>query len=125
MNFFRNLIQGNIKLREEQNIIRPDLIHLLLQARKGTLTDENGSVTNKKDLSDDDILAQAFLFFIAGFETSATTLSFLLYELVANPDVQIRLREEILRVEAEDGGKLTYDGVINKMKYLDMVINGK
>lgn len=28
-------------MREEQNIVRPDLIHLLMLARNGKLTDEN------------------------------------------------------------------------------------
>lgn len=33
--FFTNLIGDTIKTRQEQNIVRPDMIHLLLEAQKG------------------------------------------------------------------------------------------
>lgn len=124
-NYYRKIVGDSIQHRERNNIVRPDLIHLLLQARKGTLTDDNGKETKKRDLSDDDIVAQSFIFFFAGFDTSSTALSFAAYELSVNPDVQAKLQEEIDRVIAEEGGKITYEGVTNKMKYLEMVLSGK
>lgn len=33
--FFRELVLGNMRNREENNIIRPDMIHLLMEAKKG------------------------------------------------------------------------------------------
>ena len=45
--FFRNLVADSIKQREEKNIVRPDLIHILMQARKGALTDENDQAVKK------------------------------------------------------------------------------
>lgn len=36
-NFFRNVVSTSIKSREEKDIIRPDMIHLLMQAKKGKL----------------------------------------------------------------------------------------
>lgn len=33
--YFRNLIDETIEMREEKGIIRPDMIHLLLETRKG------------------------------------------------------------------------------------------
>lgn len=76
------------------------------------------------ELSDDDITAQVVLFLLAGFETTSTFLSFTAYELAVNKDVQSRLQEEIDSVIAEEGNRLTYDGVVHKMKYLDMVVSG-
>jgi len=64
------------------------------------------------------------MFFGAGFETSATTMSFCLYELALNPDIQDRLRNEIDTVLKKHGGSVTYEG-IQEMKYLDKVISGK
>lgn len=48
------------------------------------------------ELFTDDILAaNAFAFFIAGFETTASTISYCLYELAINPEIQIKLRDKI------------------------------
>ena len=45
------------------------------------------------------------------------------YELAVNPDVQERLYEEVKEVKEELNGKpLTYE-VLQKMKYLDMVVS--
>lgn len=52
--FFTGLVNEVIKTREEQNVIRPDLIHLLLEARKGnhkheeTTSVETGYATVKE-----------------------------------------------------------------------------
>jgi cytochrome P450 family 6 len=69
-------------------------------------------------------VAQAFVFLVAGYETSGTTLGFALYELAMHPDLQHRLRAEIARVMAKHQGELTYDG-LQEMSYLDMVVSGE
>jgi len=55
-----------------------------------------GQSIGEKTLSEDEILAQAIIFFLAGYETTATTLSYCSYELALNPDVQQKLYEEII-----------------------------
>jgi cytochrome P450 len=75
-------------------------------------------------LSAKELAAQAFVFFAAGFETSSTTMSFCLYELALNPDIQDRLRNEIDVVLKKHGNSVTYEG-IQEMKYLDKVVSGK
>lgn len=74
--------------------------------------------------SDTDLIAQAVLFFVAGFETVSTTMTFLLYELALHPEVQDRLLQEIRENDAKNGGKFDYNSIQN-LKYLDMVISGK
>jgi cytochrome P450 family 6 len=72
----------------------------------------------------DCLAAQAFVFFLGGFETSSTTMTFCLYELSLHQDIQDRLREEIDVVLQKHDGKLTYEG-IQEMEYLDKVVSGK
>ena len=75
-------------------------------------------------LSAKELASQAFMFFGAGFETSASTISFCLYELALNRDIQDRLRNEIDTVLKKHGGSVTYEGV-QEMKYMDKIISGK
>lgn len=73
---------------------------------------------------DDDLIAQAFLFFIAGFETISSSMSFLMYELAVNPDVQKRLTQEIREHDSKTGGKFDFNS-IQSMTYMDMVVSGE
>lgn len=70
------------------------------------------------------LAAQAFIFFVAGFETSSTTISNTLYELALNQEVQKKLREEIKEFEVKNGGEWKYE-TIKQMKYLHKVFQGE
>lgn len=48
-NFFRRVVMGNITYREEHNVQRPDMIQLLMQARKGKLTHTSEDTANESD----------------------------------------------------------------------------
>nr|CAD7463026.1 unnamed protein product [Timema tahoe] len=131
--FFRNVVKTNIRTREKEGIIRPDMIHLLMQARKveptkDTEQDENtGNMSigkaGKLDLTDEDIVAQAVVFFLAGFETTSTLLCYTAHLLAVNEDAQVRLQSEIDDMLRETEENITYEA-IQAMKYLDMVISG-
>ncbi|XP_077286390.1 cytochrome P450 9e2-like [Arctopsyche grandis] len=138
-NFFKPLISDAIKNREETGLIRHDLINLLMEAKKGTLvhdatseSSETGFATVQESTigqrkvvrkwTDTELAAQAFLFFIAGFDTSSTLITFFFYEMLRNPDIQKRLQEEIDEFMLKSEGKLTYNDLQN-MKYLDMTIS--
>ena len=69
------------------------------------------------------MVGQAFQFLAAGFETSGSTMSYALYELALHPEIQNRLRAEIMQVLNKHNGQLTYDG-IQEIAYLDMVVSG-
>lgn len=70
------------------------------------------------------IAAQCFVFFLAGYETSSTTMTFCIYELVRNPELQEKVRHEINSVLAKHEGNLTYEAILD-MHYMEKVINGK
>ncbi|XP_067006627.2 cytochrome P450 6k1 [Anabrus simplex] len=126
--FMRKTIWSTVEYREKNNVVRNDFLDLLMQIRKkGHVDDdtENGSVDESSDklvLDGDDFVAQSFIFLTAGFETSSTTMTFTLYELSLQPDIQKKLRDEIQSVLKKNDGKVTYDGV-QEMVYLDMVVS--
>ncbi|XP_026672903.1 uncharacterized protein LOC108629176 [Ceratina calcarata] len=109
--FFRELVSTTIKTRTEKGIVRPDLIQLMMENNKDP----------EKEMSINDMTAQAFIFFFGGFETTSTLMCFAAYEIGVNEDVQKRLQEEIDQVLEKCNGQITYDA-INNMKYLDAVI---
>lgn len=113
--FFVKLIDDAIRIREEKKIVRPDMLHLMMEARK----DSEGV----EKITNHDIAAQALVFFFAGFDSVASLMSFMSYELAIHPEVQSRLREEINETFQETNGNVTYEALL-KMNYLDMVING-
>ncbi|XP_054154551.1 cytochrome P450 3A11-like [Oppia nitens] len=75
-----------------------------------------------KRLTEDEILGQCFLFFIAGYETTATTLSFCTYELALNPRLQDRLYDEINGAVNQQNGKLDYE-VLSSLPFIDSLIS--
>ncbi|EDV25750.1 uncharacterized protein TRIADDRAFT_23953 [Trichoplax adhaerens] len=72
-------------------------------------------------LSDEDIIAQSFVFLLAGYETTANTLSSVCYLLAVNPDVQERLINEVDDAFSGVDDDLSYEQIF-ELKYLDMVI---
>lgn len=107
--FFFNMVQEAINQRPVLGL-RKDFLDLLLQM-KGKDECDNSLTLNE-------IVAQCFVFFLAGFETSSTTITMCLYELARNVEIQDKLRAKI-----HEGLKngLTYEALL-EMGYLDQVI---
>ena len=76
------------------------------------------------EIEGDDFVGQAFQFLTAGFETSGSTLIFALYEIALHPEIQNRLRVEIMQELNKHNGQPTYDG-IQDLAYLDKVVSGR
>lgn len=70
----------------------------------------------------EELLAQALLFFFAGFETVASALSFCLYELAMRPDIQLNIQQEV-DATLERHGRLTYQ-MMQELPYVDNVLSG-
>ncbi|XP_031628009.1 probable cytochrome P450 6d5 [Contarinia nasturtii] len=128
-NFIRSVAHQNIEYREKNNVSRKDIFQLLIQLRNTGSVNESDdkwdvikSNENQMKFTLDEISAHAYLFFIAGFETSSTTLSFCLYELAKNVDIQQRVHDEIDAAVRKHDGHLTYE-TLTELKYLDTCID--
>lgn len=75
------------------------------------------------DWTEEDLVAQCLIFFLAGFTGVSTTFCFLCHELSVNAEIQDRLHEEILETKDQLNGKpLTFEA-LQRMKYMDMVVS--
>lgn len=80
---------------------------------------------NHHKLTENEIIAQCIIFFIAGFETTASTITYTLYELAMNPDAQQKLYETLKAalIDVEDEASDEYfDIVVNNLPYLEAVV---
>lgn len=95
-----------VELREKNNIKRDDYLNLLIELQE------------KKNLSLPSSAANAFTFFLDGFETTSYMLGNAINELAKNKECQEKLRSEIKSYK--------YIGFedLNQMPYLDAVVNG-
>ncbi|KAG5892443.1 hypothetical protein JTB14_009851 [Gonioctena quinquepunctata] len=118
-NFFYHMALETIKYREDNDIVRNDFMHMMVQMKNGKLVDDNGRATG--NLTMNEIAAQCFFFFLAGFETSSTTISFATYELSLHSEIQEKARKEIQEVLANYNNEITYEALMD-MHYLEQVI---
>ncbi|XP_029170357.1 cytochrome P450 9e2-like [Nylanderia fulva] len=111
-NFFQDLVETTIKIRDEKGIVRPDMLQLMMESRG----------KEGKELSTEDMVCQAFLFFFGGFDTTSTLMCFAAHEIAVNMEIQKKLQNEMDQVLEESNGQAPYE-MVNNMEYLDAVIN--
>lgn len=137
VDFFKRAVVDVMNERDRTNVSRPDVIQLMLNVKnkirdQGALDADNNEVDglktnikNLQEIADDDEywLAQGFIFFFGGFDTTSNLLQSMTYELAMNPDIQDELYREITGVTATLGSKpVTYE-TLHGMKFLDMVVS--
>ncbi|KAG9019552.1 hypothetical protein FS842_007833 [Serendipita sp. 407] len=89
-----------------------DLLSLLIFSNLDDMTDAS------KALTDDEVLHQIPTFLLAGHETTSTATAWTLLSLADNPEVQKRLRDEILNINTESP---TMEE-LNSLPYLETVV---
>lgn len=143
MDFFKRVTLRIIKERTKTGQTRNDFLQLLMDTAKEIPPDQkqeeetNDALTSNyqvdekglqplksssvKNLSEDEMVAQCVIFFLAGYDTTATALSFASYLLALHPEIQHKLFEELRNTVEEAKGELSYEA-IQGMKYLDNVV---
>ncbi|XP_049499002.1 thromboxane-A synthase [Panthera uncia] len=143
--FFNKLIRNVIALRDQQAAEerRKDFLQLILDARHSSTsvgvegfdmvrqvfsTDCTAGPSHlhqprclSKPLTVDEVVGQAFIFLIAGYEIVTNTLSFATYLLATNPNCQEKLLTEVDSFN-EKFPAPDYCSLQEHLPYLDMVI---
>ncbi|KAF9901390.1 hypothetical protein EC991_006210 [Linnemannia zychae] len=115
---------NNSKEEEGDRTVKSDEEHVdfLSAMIQHNLSTANTDDRDTFQLSSQQLLDQCMTFLSAGHDTSAASLTWLLYLLSTHPEVQTRLRQELLTLSTDDGDKpYTYEA-INQLPYLDAVV---
>lgn len=109
------------------NSRRMDILQLLLDAQNAAKPSpaaphkaEDPPAEELSPIDDDTLLANSLLFLIAGFETTASTLSFIIHLLAQHPQEQEKVHEELMRRYPSDE-ELDY-GDLQDLQRLDMFV---
>ncbi|XP_074653665.1 cytochrome P450 3A24-like [Tubulanus polymorphus] len=100
-----------------------DLLQLMVQSHVSddqVDRETNNMKWSSTGLLSDEILAQSFIFIVAGYENISNYMTYVAYCLALNPDVQDRLIDDIHRIIGKQVPD--YDNV-RKIEYLEMVMN--
>lgn len=115
--FFLETIREIVEKRKVMEFKRHDFIDLLLEIKQKNLKEPQQKIA----IDDKFMVAQAFIFFAAGFETTSTLSGFILHELAHNGDIQEKVYQEIQSILTKYEDKLCYEA-ISELSYLDMVV---
>uniref|UniRef100_A0A1I8PPH0 Cytochrome P450 n=1 Tax=Stomoxys calcitrans TaxID=35570 RepID=A0A1I8PPH0_STOCA len=105
IDFFSNIMNESLKAR------RSDFIKNLLEA----------SDDPDLKLSRELMLDQVFGFFTAGFDNTSTAMTYALYELAKDPEIQEKARKEVTAVIGRYANEITYES-LKEMTYVYQVI---
>ncbi|KAL2728642.1 putative cytochrome P450 6a17 [Vespula squamosa] len=114
--FFLNIVKQTMEYRKKNNIVRHDFINILMELKRNP-----EKLGEDIELTDSLCAAQAFVFFGAGSETSSLTMTYTLYELAQNHNIQDKLRKEVNEEYEKNNGILMFESV-RALKYLQAVV---
>ncbi|XP_037039476.1 probable cytochrome P450 6g2 [Bradysia coprophila] len=109
--FLRRLYDEVMIDRMKSGETRNDLIDTLIALKQAKVG--KGELV----MSNDILVAQAAVFLVAGFETSSSTLEFFFYLIAKHPNIQTKIRQEILEALAKHG-KMNYELIASDLPYL-------
>ncbi|AWP05281.1 putative cytochrome P450 3A30-like isoform 2 [Scophthalmus maximus] len=115
--FFRTVVE---KVRAERNESSPqrDILQHLVNSKT---VDDSREEKQKEGLNEHEIISQISILLMAGYETTASALMFLAYNMARNPEIMKRLQKEIDST-FPNKGSVQYEALM-QMEYLDAVVN--
>lgn len=129
--YFNKIFNDVVAYRQKNNVVQNDFVDLLIELMKYGYIKEQQSNQEEgvEKESEEKVIenvniefaaAQAFVFFAAGYETSSSTITYCLYQLALNPEIQETVRLEIKSV-ISNYDDLNYDSIA-EMSYLHKVL---
>ncbi|KAK8761943.1 hypothetical protein V5799_026788 [Amblyomma americanum] len=119
-----NLVRNTTEIRRSGNCkTKCSILQVLLDANAKCFSDvHQRSAKRVRHLDDRYIFSNAAIFLLAGFETTASALSFLLYLLASHPSEQNEIMNELEDLFPEKVGQdLSFDD-LRQLKRLDLII---
>ncbi|XP_063367037.1 cytochrome P450 6B5-like isoform X1 [Cydia amplana] len=124
--FFIDLVKHVTAQRNGKPSKRNDFMDLILKMREekhisGPM-EKNSDNKSSLYLTDEVIAGQAFSFYAGGYETSALTMGFFLYQLALKPEIQNKVVAEIKQVLTKHDGEMTLEAVLD-LSYMGQVFD--
>lgn len=113
--FFMKAVKDTVEYREKNNVQRNDIMDILINLKNQNSSDA---------LTLNEIAGHAYIFFVGGFDSTSIALTYCLYELAMNPDVQTKARAVIQKSLKKHNGEFTYE-MLSDLTYIEQVIRGK
>ncbi|XP_025085720.1 cytochrome P450 3A6-like [Pomacea canaliculata] len=130
LDYVIDVISSALKQRRQDQQKYPDILQLLVEAETepSSVQQVDPEIDHRKELSvssswirkgltEGEIQSNSLLFLLAGYDTTAVAMSFLLFNLAANPHCLRKVQEEIDKKIGEN--EVDYQ-VLNELPYLDM-----
>ncbi|CAG0906829.1 unnamed protein product [Darwinula stevensoni] len=118
--FFVKIVREIVEARKQNpdTGTRNDFLDIILQALKEL---EENEGYQRMGITQKVLEAQLMVFFLAGFDTGRTTMSFTSYYFALHPEIQSKVREEILDAIKATDGEIRHD-TLSKLPLLDACI---
>ncbi|KAF9255031.1 cytochrome P450 [Marasmius fiardii PR-910] len=107
-----NQLLHESKTLNENGSDAKDLLSVLVKSNMGE------GIPSTKRMTDEDVIAQVPTFLAAGYESTTVAMTTALLALMDHPDVQVRLRTELLGVSADTPSM----DQLNELPYLDAFV---
>lgn len=115
--FFTKATKDALEERRSNPGVYADFMNIMAEAGG---SEKEGKSTGKTVLTDSEIASQAVLFILAGYDTTASTMTFVMYHLVIYPEICDKV---IAEIDDKLGEAVPdYDNV-HELTYLEMCIN--
>ena len=140
--FLCEVVSKALRVRRESGERRNDMIDLMLDCIKEGEREGGGGENENDDhvdqiesdmklqhvrrhakISEEEIIATAMVFLVAGYDTTGMTLSFLAYQMSINPELQERLHQEVDQAYEDNDGEMPDYQTIQSLPYIDMLIH--
>ncbi|XP_046646974.1 cytochrome P450 3A24-like [Daphnia pulicaria] len=121
--FFINILEGLIKQRSNSTEKYHDFVEVATEAileHTKTVDGKQVPIWTREEV-DEIVTSQSMLFMLAGFDTTATTLTNSAFLLARNPEVQERLYDEVVR-KHEQFSEVNHEMILD-FPYVDHVIH--